>query len=792
MIADLWCEAIDNRHEPADYNGEVSSMHASKTLTQCLAFATVLLGAIVSQVAVAQAPQGALSPAQRLFGAPGLAGDEGDDERQPRGSSRSRDRDFNFKRRLDGSNWTESGDQRPEDTPDDAHDFEDDAPLYEDFSRYIRDTTGKQVSDALPLARSKARSPKLPETYVIGAGDEVEVQVWGSLSARYKLRVDEAGRVFVPEVGSVQLEGVRASDLTNVMTGQFRRLFKGFELRAFIVSSRGVMILVTGHAASVGLKNISATHTLLSATLSQARPSPGGSRRFVEFRRDGSPAKLIDLYCFFRTECEAMPGSLKDNDVIRVPPRGKLVAVSGGVSRPGIYELTESEGVNDLLRYAGGLSVVADANRINLYSFAEPTRGDRMLQTTAVGNICPGRGGVAPASCTSLRDGDYLDVQLHLALVRGSITIVAPGVDPIKLEHRPGMKLLDVLSPPFDRLIPRKTLSTMNAGAFATLQDLDDRLRRLDLEALTLYRRDSDKREYAPISVNYRAAATDGRTGASNIELQEGDVLVIEDQSEWKARRSELPMSVRVLGEVGKPGRYRFVGLKTLEDVLTMAGGLTPDAAVWNAVILRQSDGRTSVGREVLDQALKTITAHQLRQEAMNSDKVIGATTITKDDRKSGTVQTLGNRAKAEVLELMKDRELIYLSSRGDPVSRDIKLAPNDIVLIPPVQDTYSCQGAFFKPGEFMIGKGAVSVSDAAKRCGLIDEMSPNVYHFVSRQNRICRVGWFSSCPDVESGDVVVAVPEVVTKRGAAAFLEWMDIVIKPLTALATLKVLTD
>jgi protein involved in polysaccharide export with SLBB domain len=770
-------------------------MHASKTLTQCLAFAILLFGAIVSQVAVAQSSQGTLSPAQRLFGSPGL-GDEDEDERQARGASRLGDRDLNFKRSMDGSrwNWDDSAEQRPHDLADETEQFEDDAPLYEDFSRYIRDTTGKYVSDALPLARSKARSPKLPETYLIGPGDEIEIQVWGSLSARYKLRVDEAGRVFVPEVGSVQLEGVRASDLSNVMSGQFRRLFKGFELRAFIVSSRGVMILVTGHASSVGLKSISATHSLLSATLSQARPSPGGSRRFVEFRREGSPAKLIDLYCFFRTECEAMPATLKDNDVIRVPPRGKLVAVSGGVSRPGIYELKDSEGVSDLLRYAGGLSVVADAGRVNLYSFAEPTSGDRVLKTTALSGLCTGAGGAATASCTALRDGDYLDIQLHLPLVRGAITIVAPGVDPIKLEHRPGMKLLDVLSPPFDRLIPRKTLGTMNAGAFATLQDLDDRLRRLDLEALTLYRRDADKREYAPIAVNYRAAATQGLAGASNIELQDGDVLVIEDQSEWKARRSELPMSVRVLGEVGKPGRYRFVGLKTLDEVLNMAGGLTPDAAVWNAVILRLSDGRTSVGREVLDQALKTITAHQLRQEAMNSDKAaaVGATTIVKDDRKSGTVQTLGNRAKAEVLELMKDRELIYLSSRGDPISRDIRLSPNDIVLIPPVQDTYSCQGAFFKPGEFMIGKGAVSVKDAAKRCGLIDEMSPNVYHFVSRQNRICRLGWFSSCPDVESGDVVVAVPEVVTKRGAAAFLEWMDIVIKPLTALATLKVLTD
>lgn len=671
-------------------------------------------------------------------------------------------------------------------------DEEDDVPLYEDFSRYIRETTGKTVTDALPLKRSTGRSPKLPDTYQIGSGDEIEVQAWGSFSGRYRLVVDETGRVFVPDVGSIQLDGVRVGELTNVMTGHFKRIYRGFELRAFLVSSRGVLISVAGQAESVGVKNVSATHTLLSATLSLARPSAGGSRRFVEFRREGSPPQMIDLYCFFRSECEAIPGVLRDNDTIRVPPRGKLVAISGGVSRPGIYELADRESVADLLKYAGGLSVVADQSRINLYSFGGTGLNDRLLKTAPLSSLCSADKGQAPAGCLALKDGDYLDVQLRLPLVRGAVTIVAPGVDPIKLEYTPGLRLLDVLSAPFDKLIPRKTLGAMNAGSFATLNDLDDRLRRLDLEALTLYRRDNDKREYAPISVNYKAAATEGAAGINNIELQDGDVLVIEDQSEWKARRDDLPMSVRVLGEVGKPGRYRFVGLRSLSDVLEMAGGLTPNAAVWNAVVLRLGDGRTAVNRQMLDQALKAITEYQVRQEAINSEKPVAAVPLSKEERSSGSVQTIGNRAKSEVLELMKDRELIYLSSRGDLAAQGIKLAPNDIILIPPVQDTFSCQGAFFRPGEFMLGKDSISLNEAQTRCGLIDEMSPNIYHFVSRQNLVCRRGWFKSCPSVESGDIIVAVPDVVTRRGFASVMDWLDFTFRSLTTLATLKVLTE
>lgn len=682
------------------------------------------------------------------------------------------------------------------DGPADGDEAAADEPLYEGFSRYIRDTTGKNVADAMPIKRSLAKAPKLPDSYVVGRGDQIEIQVWGSVNSQYMLTVDDSGRIFVPEVGSVLVLGVKAGELSKMLTSAFQRIYRGFDLRAVVGAARGVAITVSGQAASIGVKNVPASHSLVSAALSFARPAPGGSRRFIGFKRGTGPVQRIDLYCFLRSDCQALPEALADGDALQVPLRGKLVAVSGGVARPGIYELASGETLNDLLVYAGGLSVIADPGRVYAYRFEGHNTSRRAIRTAGLDTLCPKVLGDSTArTCLEPVDGDVFDIQQRLPAVQGFVTVAAQGADPIKIEYRNGMRLLDVLRAPFDKLVPPRALRAMNNPTFAALSELDDKLRRLDLDALTLYRLDLDRREYVPSSLSYRAALA-AEEGDANALLKDGDVLVVEDQTEWMMRRDEQQMSVRVLGEVGRPGRYRFVGNKTLGEVLRMAGGASPNAALWSAVVLRQGDGRSAVQREMMERALKAITEQQQRQELVNSDRPATAMQPRADGMGSGagvgTVQTLSSRVRAEVQELMKGRDVIYLAAKGSAEADSLVLAPQDVIIVPPQQDTFGCQGAFFRPGEFLATGQGLSTSDASGRCGVIEELNPTIYHFVSRENRVCRSGWLRSCPTVAGGDTLVAVPEVVTRRGMAAVMDWLDLTFKSLASLATLKVLSN
>lgn len=740
--------------------------------------------------------EGAPSATTRIFGSPTKISDEADG-RGSRDVERGQPvRRGDLRNQVDQRSQPPSGNGGASDMDEGADEFGDEFVeeyLYKDFSRYIRNTSGKIVNDALPIKRSNARAPKLPDSYLLGSGDEIEVQAWGSISSQYHLTVDEGGRVFIPDVGSVPVAGVKASDLSQVLTGYFKRIYKGFELRALVSHARAITVYVAGEAKSVGLKNVTASHTLLSATLGFARPSEGGSRRFVTFQRGKEAAQTFDLYCFFRQQCPTLPEVLSDGDVIRVPARGKLVAISGLVSRPGIYELAPGETLRDLLKYAGGATVVADLQRVQLYSFTGSKDSVRQFKIIDLSKMCPETG----RNCSEMNDGDYLDIQSKFTLVKGVVTIAAAGVDPVKIEFKPGLRLTDAMQGIVEKLIPDKILKSLNSNYSDSLGDIDEQLRRLELDAITLYRMDNSVREYQSQRVSYLDAKASPQ-GKANIELQDGDILTIDESDEFKSRRDKLSMPVQIFGEVAKPGRYRVPGKTTLGDVLSMAGGLGESAAPWGVVVLRKGTGKSDINREVLDRAFAAVQDYQTRQEQLETSSQIQAVQLRSlGDRGVNTGITGGTNTaqrRLRVIELMEGRDVVYLAQSGN--TSDIKsmnLSPSDIIIVPHVQDTFSCYGAVFKPGDFFVGlDGSLASKDAVARCGLIEEISGNVYQFIARESRVCRKGWFSSCPDVRGGDVIVAVPEAITKQGAAAALQWLDVTLRSLTALATVKVLAN
>lgn len=657
-------------------------------------------------------------------------------------------------------------------------------PFYERFSAYIRQTTGKRVLGALPYSKVGVNNIKLPDSYQVSNGDQIEIQVWGTVNLNYNLRVDTSGRIFIPEIGSIQVQSVRSLDLTPTLTRQFQRLYKGIELRAFVSSARSVDVTVTGQAHVIGLRSIPSSVSVVGAALSFTRPAEGGSRRFIELRRAGR-MQQIDLYCFSHGRCGNLPTVLQDNDALHVPARGKLVAIAGAVNRPGIYELAEGEGLSDLLGYAGGLAVDSGADPIDLYSFgtdADQVK-NRAYRSVAMQDFCRS---AAAAGCTPLSDGDFLDLRPVVSTVKGMVTVTAAGVDPVRFRYTPGMRLIDVIQQPLTRYLSAETVAGINRGDFKSISEIDERLPEIDLESVTLYRLKADARGYDSISADALTALKEGAASAHNIPLQDGDIVVLDTKAAWRSPRAGMTASVRILGEVKRPGRYRFTGLRTLKEVLAQAGGLTDSAAVWSAVLLRNDDSRASLNRRAGVSVLQSVFAHQARQEAVNLAGSAGGVELAAARAPTGA--SLLPAGSAELAKLIGTRTVIYLDS-ADGAS--LTLSPGDIIIVPPVQETIGCYGAVFRQGEITLQGATVTAAAARARCGIVDELSPSIYHFNVRSGAICRDGWLSGCGDLAGGDFIVAVPDVVRKRGMSSFLEYLDVFYKSALSAATLKILT-
>lgn len=691
-------------------------------------------------------------------------------------------------RRTNEADWRERSNEQPQSAEElDATP----QPFYERFAAYIRQTTGKRVMGALPYSRVGVNNLKLSDAYQVNVGDEVEIQAWGTVNLNYNLVVDTSGRIFVPEIGSVQVQGVRGSELTPMLARQFGRVYKGVELRAMVSAARSVDLQISGQAQVVGLRSVPASYSVVGAALAFTRPAEGGSRRFIELRRGGT-SQRIDLYCFTTGRCGELPTTLRNQDGLFVPARGKLVAVAGAVNRPGIYELADDEGLDRLLEYAGGMAIDSSTEPVDLYSFGTSQDGRaRAYQSLQMSAFC--RTASGEAGCRRLQDGDFLDLRPMMSTVKGMVTVTADGVDPLRLTFEPGMRLLDVIKQPLTRFLSKETIAGINRGDFKSINELDDRLPEIDLESVTIYRLKPDSRGYESVSVDALAALREGPQSAYNIAIEDGDILAMDTKSAWRSPRAGMTGSVRLLGEVKRPGRYRFTGVRKLSDLIQMSGGMTENAAPWSAVVLRNDDPRASVNRRAGIRALQSVFAYQARERALtlgaesSLPAAGGAAQVPAPTAPAGPIVL--PRLAPELERLIGNRTMIYLDSQS---LENVTLAPGDVVIIPPQQETIGCYGAVFRTGELTVSGTAVTPAQARDRCGVIHEMSPTIYQFNVRTGASCRETWHSSCPDLAPGDFIVAVPDAIRKRGIAAFLEYVEAVYKVALSAATLKVLSN
>ena len=92
-------------------------------------------------------------------------------------------------------------------------------PKPNQFQRFVQESTGKllPVYGAELFAQTQTYAPVSniapPANYVLGPGDEVQLQVWGAIDLAAKLVVDSKGQITIPKVGAVTVAGISVGKL---------------------------------------------------------------------------------------------------------------------------------------------------------------------------------------------------------------------------------------------------------------------------------------------------------------------------------------------------------------------------------------------------------------------------------------------------------------------------------------------------------------------------------------------------------------------------------------------------
>lgn len=243
-----------------------------------------------------------------------------------------------------------------------------------EFEAFISEIVGKPIrrfgSDLLtPDARDFTAPPvvSVPPDYRINPGDEIRLGLTGNVQAtNLRLKVDTEGRIFVPEVGAVQVAGVAYRDLQAVIGRAVSRQYKDFNASVGVTRLNGITVYVTGFAAVPGSYTVSSLSTVVNAVLAAGGPAAGGTLRSIQVRRGGKLISDFDFYDFLLKGDKSADAVLQNGDVIFIAPAGAQVATIGSVNNEAIYEARAGDTLKDVLVYAGGVNTVADIRRLHV------------------------------------------------------------------------------------------------------------------------------------------------------------------------------------------------------------------------------------------------------------------------------------------------------------------------------------------------------------------------------------------------------------------------------------------
>ncbi|HUG72316.1 MAG TPA: SLBB domain-containing protein [Steroidobacteraceae bacterium] len=419
---------------------------------------------------------------------------------------------------------------------------------------------GYDLFDNAPSTFSPVTDAPVPVDYVVGAGDVLDVQLYGSQNRNLRLTVGRDGVINFPDLGPIRVSGMIFNAARQVIEGRVSQQLIGVQASVSISETRSIRVLVTGDVRYPGSYTVDGFATMITALFASGGATEIGSLRNIQLMRQGAVVRRFDLYDLLIRGDTSDDAQLLPGDVIFIPPVGPTVSVDGEVKRPAIYELRDQTSVADVVRMAGGLTPEADTTRASLTQLDQANRRpvvDVNLTQPADAELRVANGAV-----------------LRIARLRPQIDA---GVELEGFVHRPGpvawregLRLTQVIG------------------------SIDELLPNADKNYVLIRRESGPDRRISSFSADLIAAlAAPG--SAADITLAPRDRIVVFDLAPGRERiiRSlldELRLQsglanptevVEISGRVKVPGEYPQEPGMRISDLLRAGGGL--DSAAYGA-----------------------------------------------------------------------------------------------------------------------------------------------------------------------------------------------------------------
>ncbi len=495
---------------------------------------------------------------------------------------------------------------------------------------------GTRALDAIPMDL-----PVGPD-YIVGPGDGLAINLWGSVSQRISRSVDREGRITLPESGPLLVSGRTLGEVQESVQQVLRSQYRDVSADISLSRLRTVRVYVVGEVAEPGAYDISSLSTPLNALFEAGGITARGSLRNLKHYRGKQLIEEVDAYDLLLRGVGSELKRLENGDSLIVPPVGGQVTVSGMVRRPAVYELRGENSLADALDLAGGILPAGALQHIEVQRLeAHEKRTMLTLDLSPQGNS---DAVTKQLTAFKIQDGDQIHIFPIAPYNETAIYLQGHVLRPGRYSYHDGMKLTDLVAS-YNDVLPEP------AAHYAEIVRLNAPDFRPSVESFDL-----------------SAALTNPETSP---KLQPLDTIRIFSRFDF-----EPAPTVWVGGEVRSPGKYRTSGQVRLRDAIYLAGGTSTDAGLDSAQLFRtQPDGTLTIHSVNLTGALAGSSADNILLQPR--DRVLVHRSAARVD--PPTVSVRGEVAKPGRYPLTSNMHIedLVLTAGGlkrsaDPVKADL------------------------------------------------------------------------------------------------------------------------
>ena len=468
----------------------------------------------------------------------------------------------------------------------------DEQEIYEERSKNW--IYGYEIFQTSPTTFAPATDIPVSEDYVLGPGDQLNIQIYGNKNIEASSFISRNGDIAIPQIGPVSLVGLTLSQAIELISKKVSNELIGSEAYVSLGTLRTITVYVLGEAYQPGAYKVSSLSTLTNLLFVSGGVNEVGSVRNIQVKRGGKTIKTFDLYKLLLEGDTTNDIRLQQGDTIFIPLIESKARVYGSFRRPHLFEILDSDRLKDLVFYAGGVTRSAEIDgRLELTRLSKNSISVMELQI-----------GDNSWENEKIENGDTLSAQ--------SLSSLNTGVVELRGEFK---------FPGFYKILKNERLSSVinRAGGYTsdayTYGANFTRLSVADQQKLS-FERNADYLEQsvadALTSGNVQDVSLDSFTPISNLisnmrQLKpSGRQVIVADMVKIKADPTldfylqggdvltipKRPNEVTVVGEVLNPSSLTFRPDDSITNYIESAGGFKASADI-NGVFIILPNGES-------------------------------------------------------------------------------------------------------------------------------------------------------------------------------------------------------